>query len=157
VRGDMVDKETLSKYRAEVIERFINIETLVDAIICQNYFKKMLINFYLEVLYDEYFSFGLKRRVLEKITKDVDSQKMQDLYRLNTIRNYFAHYNQEIIKVADKPQKWMTIDPRNVEKEINFEKLYTEFMSKAGGIEEYLVKIYQDLGGKLLSEPPISS
>ena len=155
--GVRMDKDKLSKYRSEVIERFINIETIVDAIICQHYFKKMLINFYLEVLYDEYFSFGLKRRILEKIVKNIDSQKIQDLNRLNTIRNYFAHYNQEIIKVADKTQKWKVIDPRNIEKEINFEGLYAEFMSKAGGIEEYLAKLYQNLGGKLLTEPPISS
>jgi hypothetical protein len=152
-----MDKDKLSKYRSEVIERFINIETLVDAIICQHYFKKMLINFYLEVLYDEYFSFGLKRRILEKIVKNINSQKMQDLNRLNTIRNYFAHYNQEIIKVADETQEGKVIDPRSIEKGINFEELYAEFMSKAGGVEEYLVKLYQNLGGALLAEPPISS
>jgi hypothetical protein len=160
VRGsEMIDKDKLSKYRAEVIERFINIETIIDAIICQHYFKKggMVINFYLEVLYDEYFSFALKRRILEKIIRDIDNQKLQDLNRLNTIRNYFAHYNQEIIKVADKTQEWKVIDPRNIEKEINFEELYAEFMSKAGGVEEYLAKLYQNLGGKLLTEPPISS
>ena len=149
-----MDKETLSKYRAEVIERFINIETLIDAIICQHYFKRMLISFYLEVLYDEYFSFGLKRRILEKIVKDdIDNKKVQELNRLNTIRNYFAHYNQEIFKVSDREKKdGKIVDPRDVEKGIDFEKLYTEFINKAGGVEEYLAKVYQDLGGVLFTE-----
>jgi hypothetical protein len=143
-----MDKETLSKYRAEVIERFINIETLVDSIICQHYFKKVLINFYLEVLYDEYFSFGLKRRILEKIVKDdIDNQKVQDLNRLNTIRNYFAHYNQEVFEGMDITKKGKVIDPRNITEEINFEDLHSEFMQKAEGVEEYLFKLYQDLGG----------
>jgi len=142
-----MDKGGISKYRAEVIERFINIETIIDAIISQHYFKKVLINFYLEVLYDEYFSFGLKRRILEKIIKNIDSQKVQDLNRLNTIRNYFAHCNQEIIEGTDKTQKGKVIDPRNIQKEINFESLYAEFISKAEGVEEYLFKLYENLGG----------
>jgi len=142
-----MDKDKLSEYRSEVIERFINIETIIDAIICQHYFKKMSINFYLEVLYDEYFTFGLKRRILEKIVKNIDSQKVRDLNRLNTIRNYFAHYNQEIIKGTDKTQKGKIIDPRNVEKEINFESLYVDFMQKAGGVEEYLFSLYEHIGG----------
>ena len=88
-----MNRDKISKCRAEVIERFINIESIIDAIICQHYFKRVIMKFYFEVLYDEYFSFGLKRRILEKIFKDIDSQKLQDLNRLNTIRNYFAHYN----------------------------------------------------------------
>jgi hypothetical protein len=128
-----MDKDELSKYRAEVIERFINVETLVDAIICQHYFKKMIINFYLEVLYDEYFSFGLKRLILEKIVKN--------------IRNYFAHYNQEIIKGRDKKGEARILDPRNIEREIDFKGLHAEFMQIADGIEEYLFQTFKNLGG----------
>ena len=143
-----MDKDTLSKYRSEVIERFINIETIIDAIICQHYFKRVLMPFLLEVLYDEYFSFGLKRRILEKIVKDIDSRRVQELNRLNTIRNYFAHCNQEIFEVSAKEKKrGKIIDPRNISKGINFEELYADFVSKADGVEEYLFKLYQDLGG----------
>jgi hypothetical protein len=153
-----MDKDKLSKYRAEVIEKFITIETLIDSIICQHYFKKMLMNFWLEVLYDEYFSFHLKRRILEKIVKDIDRQKVQDLNRLNNIRNYFAHYNQKFFKVSDIEIKGgkviekaggKVIDPRNIQEEIDFEKLYTEFMKIVGGVGEYLAKLLQDLGGKI--------
>ena len=75
----MIDKDVLSKYRAEVIERFINMEWLINAIICQHYFKRVLMPFLLEVLYDEYFSFALKRRILEKIINNIDGQKVQEL------------------------------------------------------------------------------
>ncbi len=145
-----MDSDSLSKYRSEVIERFINIETMINAIISQHYFKKVLKNFYLEVLYDEYFTFGLKRRILEKIIKDTDSQKVEDLNRLNTIRNYFAHCNQEIFEssgIPDKTQKGKVVDPRNVKSEINFENLYFEFVKKAEGVEEYLFNLYEGLGG----------
>lgn len=142
-----MDRETLSKYRSDVIERFINIEWLINAVISQHYFKRVSKPFVLEVLYDEYFSFALKRRILEKVIKNIDNQKIQDLNRLNTIRNYFAHCNQEIIEGTDKKQKGKIIDPRNIEKEINFESLHAELMRIAGGVEEYLFKLYEDLGG----------
>ncbi len=154
-----MNKDTLSKYRSEVIERFINIEWIINAIISQHYFKKPLKPFLFEVLYDEYFSFALKRRILEKIIKNIDSQKVQELNRLNTIRNYFAHCNQEIFEISDievkdgkviEKAEGKVIDPRNIEKEVNFESLYSEFMKIAGGVEEYLAKLYQDLGGALL-------
>ena len=149
-----MDRATLTKYRAEVIERFINIETLMNAVISQHYFKRVLLPFYLEVLYDEYFSFGLKRRIIEKIIKNIDSQKVQDLNRLNTIRNYFAHCGPEIIQLTDKTRKGKVIDPRDTQKRINFESLYDEFMSKVGGVEEYLFKLYEDLGGVAEKELP---
>jgi len=146
----MLDRDKLSKYRADVIERFINVEWLINAIISQHYFKRVLMPFLLEVLYDEYFSFALKRRILEKIIKNIDGRKVQELNRLNTIRNYFAHCNQEIFEVSDKEKKrGKVIDPKNIKREIDFEKLYTEFMEIAGGIEGYLLKLYQDLGGLL--------
>jgi hypothetical protein len=140
----------ISKYGSEVIEGFINIETIVNAIICQHYFKQVSKDFYFEVLYDEYFTFGLKRRILEKIIKDIDKQKIQDLNRLNTIRNYFAHCKQEIFVgpgIPDKKQKGKVIDPRNIEVEINFKQFYSEFVDKAESVEECLFKLYEDLGG----------
>ena len=104
--------------------------------------------FLLEVLYDEYFSFALKRRILEKIINNIDGQKVQELNRLNTIRNYFAHCNQEIFEISDKEKtQGKVIDPRNIRREIDFEKLHTEFMNIAGGVEGYLIELYKDLGG----------
>ena len=148
-----MDKDILSKYRSEVIERFINVESIINAIISQHYLKRVTMPFLLEVLYDEYFSFGLKRRILEKIFKNIDSQKLQDLNRLNTIRNYFAHYNQKSFEASDKEKKaGKVIDPRNIKSEIDFERLYAEFKSKEGGVEEYLSTLHQALGGVLFKE-----
>lgn len=147
-------KDSISRYRADVIERFINIETIINAIICQHYFKKVIISFYLEVLYDEYFSFGLKRRILEKIVKNIDTQKFQELNRLNTIRNYFAHCGAEIIKGLDKTGEAKILDPRNIEREIDFQSLHTEFMQIAGDVEAYLFETYKNLGGMAVKEIP---
>jgi len=112
----------------------------------------VLLPFYIEVLYDEYFSFALRRRILEKILKGInnlDKQKVDDLNRLNTIRNYCAHCDLEIFEASDKDKKCgRVVDPRHTEKGIDFEKLHGEYVQKAGGVEEYLFQIYRDLGGQ---------
>ena len=143
-----MDKDTLSKYRSEIIEKFINIEWIINIIISQYYLKRADKSFLLEVLHDEYFSFALKRRILEKIIKNLDNRKVQDLNRLNTIRNYFAHCGQEYIKGPDKTQKGRVLDPRNIEEEVNFESLYTEFMKEQGSVVEYLMQIAAELGAE---------
>jgi hypothetical protein len=142
----------MSKYRAEVIEKTINIEWLMSAVICQHYFGRVIKPFLLEVLYDEYFSFALKRRILEKIVDNLDGRKLQDLNRLNTIRNYFAHCNQEMFEGPDAPPKGgqgQVIDPRKLDRAIDFEGLYNEFTQIVGEVEKYLAAIYLDKGGEL--------
>jgi hypothetical protein len=147
-----MSNNNISKYRSEVIERAINIEWIMSAIICQHYFKKVIMPFLLEVLYDEYFSFALKRRILEKIVRNFDKKKLQDLNRLNTIRNYFAHCNQQIFEGSSIPSEnnmGKVIDPRNLDKVIDFEKLYGEFMGIIGELEKYLAGIFIKIGGEL--------
>jgi len=144
----------LSKWRAEVIERAINVEWLINAIICQHYLKKTFKNFLLEVLYDEYFSFALKRRILEKILSQIDDKdnksKIDQLNRINTIRNYFAHCNQQFFEVGDGTGK--VPDPRKTNRAINFRTLYEEFMSIVGDVELWLSEIFKSIGGTLEKE-----
>ncbi len=140
-----MEENKLSEFRAIVIEKFINVEAILNAIICQHYFKKVNANFYLEVLYDEYFTFNLKLRIFEKIvnTKKLD---VNNLRRLNTIRNYFAHCNQRFFKNGDEGK---ILDPRNTAKEINFQKLYEEFSKKEKEVINNLEKTYGLLGGMI--------
>ena len=147
-----MNRETLSKYRSDVIEKFINCEMIISAIISQHYFKKIFIEFLLEVLYDEHFTFGLKRSILEKIVPDLNKAKINDLNRLNRIRNYFAHRNQEFFFGPEKPEpgtKGVIPDPRDVKKEIDFEKLYKEFIKKEPEVTRYLADIFIGLGGEM--------
>jgi hypothetical protein len=141
----MVD---LKEKRGEIIEKFINIESMMNAIISQHYFKKVVRQFYLEVLYDEYFSFGLRRRILEKILTKIDNGKIQHLNRLNTIRNYFAHCNLEMYENKNIEKKIIP-DPRNNKKEINFELLYSEFIEKENDVLSYLIDNFEKMGGIL--------
>jgi len=142
-----------SKYRSEVIERFINVEWLINAIITQHYFKRMVSSFLFEVLYDEYFNFGLKRRILEKIIPNINKKRIQELNRLNTIRNYFAHCNQEIFfgsEIPSSQEKGFIPDPRKIAEEVDFKKLYDEFLLKEESVTNYLVDILKGLGAKMV-------
>ena len=150
----MLKNSQISKFRSEVIEKTINVEWLMNSIICQHYFGKVIFPFTLEVLYDEYFSFALKRRIIEKIVEDFDKKRLQDLNRLNTIRNYFAHCNQEIFlgpEIPPEGAKGQVIDPRKTDRAIDFEKLYEEFTQIIGEIETYLATVYVEKGGELLA------
>jgi hypothetical protein len=147
-----MDNDRISGYRSEVIEKTINIEWLMSAIISQHYFKRVMKPFLLEVLYDEYFSFALKRRILEKIVENLDGKKLQDLNRANTIRNYFAHCNQRFFDGVDSPKKEAegeVIDPRKLDRVIDFEKLYDEFTEIISELEKYLATVYLGKGGEL--------
>lgn len=145
-----MDKEILSKRRSEIIEKFINLECLINAIISQHYFNRVTFPFVSEVLWDEYCSFALKRRILEKIIATPDGQKIEKLNRLNTIRNYFAHCGQEIFEGPTLPAKeqqgWVP-DPRKPTKPNNFESLHSEFVEIESDVSKYLLEIFQKLGG----------
>ena len=122
-----MDKDKLSKYRSEVIEKFINIEWIINIIISQYYLKRADKSFLFEVLYDEYFSFALKRRLLEKIIKNIanrDNRKIQDLNRLNTIRNSSHIAAKNILKVQIKHKKERCLTPEISKKRLIL-KAYT--------------------------------
>jgi hypothetical protein len=55
--------DDLAAARADVMERAITIEGLLDAIISQQYLGRVTKTFLFEVLYDEYFNFGLKAKI----------------------------------------------------------------------------------------------
>lgn len=140
----------ISEYRSEIIEKFINIEWLINAIICQHYLKKVVYAFLFEVLYDINCSFALKRNILEKIAPKFS--KLADLNRLNNIRNLFAHCNQQVFEYNQKPELWeqgKVLNPKNIEKELNFKELYNEFTQKEGEITKDLAKLFISLGGEL--------
>ena len=84
----------ISEYRSGVIEKFINIEWLINAVISQFYFRRVVKSFVFQLLYDVNCTFALKRNVLQKIAPDFS--KLETLNRLNNIRNFFAHCSQEV-------------------------------------------------------------
>jgi len=146
-------ENNILNYRAKVIEKFINIETLINAIICQHYFHKLIMPFYLEVLYDENFNFSLRRNIFEKILRKLDkydNKKIQDLHKLNKIRNYFGHCNQEIFRLNKNGsvKDSGVPDPKKIENYVDFNEIYKEFIELEPKMTVYLAKVFKEMGGK---------
>jgi len=142
----------LTRQRGEVIERFINIEVIVNTIICQHYFGKVRLDFLLEVLCDEYFSFGLKCNLLKKITADTDAGASQDLRRAGRIRNCFAHSGMVVADAPEAGAAKRMVDSRRPEEAVDFDKLCDEFMVIAGRVETYLCEVYRGKGGQMVRD-----
>jgi hypothetical protein len=135
--------ENISKYRSEVIEKSINVEWLINAIISQHYFKKVLLPFVFDFLYDINCTFALKRNILEKIDSNFYKYG-EKLNRLNNIRNLFAHCNQKIININNPEGK--IYDPKNTTKVLDFESLYNEFISSEKNVTQDLFNTFLSLG-----------
>ena len=133
--------------RSDVIERSINIEGMINAVITQHFFGAIKLEFISTMLYDEYCSFALKRRVLLKIAPELCSIK-QELFRMGTIRNYFAHVGQ-VLTDGPHPEAASRIpDPRNFTKSVNFGNLHKEFLAIEKEILKALFSTYEAKGGK---------
>ena len=150
-----MEADELIKARGEIIEKFINLETLINAIISQHYFKKVRQDFFFELLYNQSFNFGLRISILEKIVSDIDSSKIEKLRKLNAIRNYFAHCGPEVL-----PSKTLDVDraigriphPSDFKKTIDFDALYREFNITEPEISRYLGEIFVQLKGTLMGK-----
>lgn len=142
--------QDIKKLRAEVIEKFISLEILVSAIITQHYFHILEKNFLTQVLYDEYFNFGLKHHILRKITERPDNKVLDKLYNLNKIRNTFAHSGLFFTEVTSGRQGF--INTRKLDNEIDFQKLFEEYCDLEKPVFDYLGKVFKEKGGLFLSE-----
>lgn len=145
-----MSNEGISKLRSAVIEDFIGLEALVDCVIGVHYLGKLSLAFYHEVLYDEYFSFGLKVRILEKILRPegkVAKRQTELLRRMNNIRNTFAHCG--ITRYESKTGESYVPDPRKPDEALDFNALYTEFSDSVPTLRDYLLEKAAEKGANI--------
>lgn len=138
--------DKVSAYRSEVIEGFILLEAIVDCFINTHYMGKPSMAFHQEVLYDEYFSFGLKVRIVEKILGSEEKTMVQSLRRVNNIRNLFAHY----AKLRYEGGESFAPNPRKLDKKLDFEALYAEFMKIVPILQHFFAKRASKEGAQIL-------
>ncbi|MCI0716747.1 MAG: hypothetical protein L0Y77_10620 [Chlorobi bacterium] len=156
-------KTKISKYRAEVIEKTIVIESQISLAITCHYFGHAKVDFLLEVLQDEYFNFGLKLNILKKTFPDkIDNKVGEKLIQLNRIRNIFAHNHN--IHIYDG-KKWVVVNPKNFKsgyvkavkeiesiKGIDFEKKYKEFNQLYKELKPFLEALLRNFNKKKIKK-----
>ena len=143
--------ESLRQARNDVIEKLINLESIISAIISQYYFKRVATEFYFGMLYNENFSLGLKRSILERIP-EVAQSMIQKLNKLMKIRNRFAHCGPQVFwgdVLPAEGEKATIPDPDSWRKPLDFAKLYKEFVEMEPQVTQYFFNFYNNLGGHL--------
>lgn len=131
----------IAQYRGVIIHDSINVEALMGAIIAIYFVKDNKNNeFNRKVIDDEYFSFGLKVRILEKLKIETYKEFFEDLRRMNTIRNTFAH------QVPTLDEGFFKKGKDGKETEINYmSDLHKEFLEKIKRVDEELHKVFMKL------------
>jgi hypothetical protein len=152
-----LEDQQINELRTELIDKFINLETFVDAVITQHYFHQISDKFLFEVLYDENFSFSLKHNILKKITQPPANKVLEKLHRIGQIRNYFAHRGRELVDWVGTSRRVRVIDPRKLDHEIDFPKLYKEFCDLERPVIQYLIKVFEEKGGRFLTDKEIEN
>ena len=128
----------IANYRGVIIHDSISVEALLGAIIAIYFVKDNKNNeFNRKVIDDEYFSFGLKIRIFEKLDFETYNGFFEDLRRINNIRNLFAH------QVPTLDEGFIQKKSRDGKGEINFmSDLHKEFLEKIKRVDEQLHKIF---------------
>ena len=128
----------IAQYRGVIIHDSISIEALIGAIIAIYFVKDNKNNeFNRKVIDDEYFSFGLKIKILEKLNQEVYPQFFEDIRRINNIRNIFAH------RVPTLDKGFIYQDSKEEKTETKYmSDLHKEFLEKIKKVDEQLHKIF---------------
>jgi uncharacterized protein YbaP (TraB family) len=144
-----MNQEALTKARGVIVEKFVAIEWTVSLIISQRYLKKLDMEFLQDVLCDDAVNFGLRVNLLEKI--EPKFEYMQELRKMNNIRNKFAHCHQMIIEIDDASGQGrrIAVNPKKQNIEINFESLENEFNNLFPKVNESLFQLLLCLGAQL--------
>ncbi len=138
----------VSFLRGVVITKSVDIEMYIGALIT-NYFvlSDKHSKFSAMVLSDPYFSFGLKINILKKILKKINWTSYdgfkEDLYKIQQLRNRFAHsgmFGFDGDLIYDKGEKPMEIKKAK--------EMYDEFIPLWSKVWEELDKMFWHIIGK---------
>lgn len=131
----------IANYRGVIIQDSISVEALIGSIIAIYFVRDDKNNeFNRKIIDDEYFSFGMKIGILKKLNFEVYKEFFKDVYKINKIRNIFAH------KVPTLDEGFIFQDFKKKKQEIKYiNDLYNEFSEKIKKIYSQLDKIFLKL------------
>ena len=110
----------------------------------------MSLLFMLEMLYDEHCTFAMKRSVLRKVldplfqeseTRKKTKIEFEKLYRLNSVRNIFAHCGPDVVLAKDGKGMCFIPDPRNPSKRLDLESALKDFKRLEPEVFQWLLDL----------------
>ena len=150
-----MDRKRFEEIRRNVLDKFNNLEMLINLAISVFYFKEVNKDFIFRVLHDSLFSSALRINIFLKIVKDSDKNRFNKIEnkirQMSNIRNYFAHitpqyfdHNEEINmeKVGWFPH------PKNPSERINLEEEHEKFFELEKEVHPYVTNVCIVLGVK---------
>jgi len=146
------DIKNLQMTRGFIVDRFILIENLICTIISQHYLGHPDADFVVNVLGNELSNFGFKRNILEHIIEEKEDNKKQidNLHKLNRIRNLFCHSTPKVKEDKEKENKQIFFtnpkSPKNQDKELNMEKELEKFKELHAVVSSWLINIAKAKG-----------
>lgn len=133
--------QKIQNYRGSVIGKAIDIEAKIDAILNLYLSKESTQHEFMhKVLDDEYFSFGLKIRILKKINLGLDKKLIKKIERMKNIRNEFAHRVPGVIPKAGHLS--ISFDDITKDNPKRIEESFEGFAKLINEIEPELDKIF---------------
>jgi hypothetical protein len=131
----------IAQYRGVIIHDSISVEAMIGAIIAIYFVKDNKNNeFNRKVIDDEYFSLGLKIRILEKLKLETYKEFFEDIRRINNIRNIFAH------QVPTLDEGFIQNNLKDGKVETTYmSDLHNEFLEKIKKVDKQLREIFLKL------------
>lgn len=134
--------------RQEIIEKSINVETIISTLVTHHFFPSAGIGnfeFLHTVMYDQHANTAFKISVFEKCYRNTPKAVLEAMRRLFAIRNIFAHCGLQISSAVD-PELSGVVDPKDRDKILDFDDLKKQFVEKEKLCMGHLIAQMKELG-----------
>lgn len=149
-----MDRTRFWYLRNNVLDKFNNIETMLNLIISNYYFSQPNKDFIFKVLHNPYFQTILRIDLFTKIIRDSDKSRLSkiisNLKTMSKIRNYFAHITPSYFSNEEPSSEkvgWAP-HPEDPNKSLDFEKEFENFFRLEKNVLPYLTHSCKVLGVK---------
>jgi hypothetical protein len=117
-----------AKVRTEVIEKSINLESIISALVTSHFFpnQPLPLKFLHGVMCDAYANTSFRLSVFAKCYPQFPRNLLERCRRVFNIRNIFAHCGLVVTNLVD-PDKSGVLDPKSLVEPLDFDALAREF------------------------------
>lgn len=150
-----MDRRRFEELRRNVLNKFNNLEMLINLAISMYYFKEINKDFIFRVLHDSLFSSALKINIFLKIIKDSDKKRYNKMTNkikeMANVRNYFAHITPQYFdsneEITMERVGWFPHPKKPLER-INLEEEHERFFELEKEVHPYVIGFCNFLGVK---------